>query len=157
MRFKQTVQRGIHPNAHYLLIFLTSLRWKKKSESLSCVWLFATPWTVQAFCPWNSPGKTTGVGCHSLLQGIFPTQGLNPRLLHWQVDSLSSEPPGKPGLLEHVSFGPPSHEIFGFLLSWPNQYGLAAVYLYRFYSHSLTFWECQGRGTLGTRSPSHKA
>ena len=88
MRFKQTVQRGIHPNAHYLLIFLTSLRWKKKSESLSCVWLFATPWTVEAFCPWNSPGKTTGVGCHSLLQGIFPTQGLNLHLLHWQVDSL---------------------------------------------------------------------
>ena len=28
-------------------------------------------------CPWNSPGKNTGVGCHSLLQGIFPTQGLN--------------------------------------------------------------------------------
>ena len=59
--------------------------------------------------------------------------------------------------LEHVSFGPPAHEIFGFLLSWPNQYGLAAVYLYRFYSHSLTFWEHQGKGTLGTRSPSHKA
>ena len=28
-----------------------------------------------------SPGKNTGVGCHALLQGIFPTQGLNPRLL----------------------------------------------------------------------------
>ena len=26
-------------------------------------------------CPWNSPGKNTGVGCHSLLQGIFLTQG----------------------------------------------------------------------------------
>ena len=33
-------------------------------------------------CPWDSPGKITGVGCHSLLQGIFPTQGSNPRLLH---------------------------------------------------------------------------
>ena len=29
-----------------------------------------------------------GVGCHFLLQGIFPTQGLNPHLLQWQVDSL---------------------------------------------------------------------
>ena len=29
-------------------------------------------------CPWNSPGKNTGVGSHSLLQGIFLTQGLNP-------------------------------------------------------------------------------
>ena len=32
--------------------------------------------------PWNSPGKNTGVGCHFLLQGIFPTQGLNPGLPH---------------------------------------------------------------------------
>ena len=30
----------------------------------------------------NSPGKNTGVGCHALLQGIFPTQGSNPRLPH---------------------------------------------------------------------------
>ena len=30
----------------------------------------------------DSPGKNTGVGCHALLQGIFPTQGSNPRLLH---------------------------------------------------------------------------
>ena len=50
-------------------------------------------------CPWDSPSKNTGVGCHALLQGIFPTQGLNPRilcLLHWQVDSLPLVPPGKP-------------------------------------------------------------
>ena len=33
-------------------------------------------------CPWNFPGKKTGVGSHSLLQGIFPTQGLNRGLLH---------------------------------------------------------------------------
>ena len=31
---------------------------------------------------WDSPGKSTGVGCHFLLQGIFPTQGLNLCLLH---------------------------------------------------------------------------
>ena len=33
-------------------------------------------------CPRNSPGKNTGMGCHSLLQGIFLTQGQNPGLLH---------------------------------------------------------------------------
>ena len=32
--------------------------------------------------PWDPPGKNTGVGCYALLQGIFPTQGLNPGLLH---------------------------------------------------------------------------
>ena len=31
-------------------------------------------------CPWDFPGKSTGVGCHFLLQGIFPTQGSNPGL-----------------------------------------------------------------------------
>ena len=41
--------------------------------------------------PWDFPGKNTRVGCHAFLQGIFPTQGLNPcllRLLHWQSSSL---------------------------------------------------------------------
>ena len=53
------------------------------AKSLSHVWLFATPGTVarQALL-WDSPGKNTGVGCHALLQGIFPTQGSNPWLLH---------------------------------------------------------------------------
>ena len=40
------------------------------------------------YIPWASPGKNTGVGCHDLLQGILPTQGLNLGLLYWQVDSL---------------------------------------------------------------------
>jgi len=39
----------------------------------------------------DSPGKNTGVGCHALLQGIFPTQGSNPSLLHcrWVLYHLS--------------------------------------------------------------------
>ena len=50
-------------------------------------------------CAWDFPGRNTGVGCHFLLQGIFPTQGLNLSLLcflHWQVHSLPLAPPGKP-------------------------------------------------------------
>ena len=39
-------------------------------------------------CPWDPPGKNTCVGSHFLLQGIFLTQGSNPRLLHRQADSL---------------------------------------------------------------------
>ena len=49
----------------------------------------------------GSPGKNIGVRCHALLQGIFPTQGSNPSLsglLHWQVDSLTLAPPGKPSV-----------------------------------------------------------
>ena len=33
------------------------------------------PWTVVLLCPWDFPGKNTGVGCHSLLQRIFQTEG----------------------------------------------------------------------------------
>ena len=47
-------------------------------------------------CPWNSPGKNTGVCCHSLLQGIALTQGLNQGLLQLKAYSLTSEPPEKP-------------------------------------------------------------
>ena len=52
--------------------------------------------SARVLCPWNSPGKNTGVCCHSLLQGIFLSQGLSMSLLHWQADSVLSEPPGKP-------------------------------------------------------------
>ena len=45
---------------------------------------------------WNSPGKNTGVGCPFLLQRIFPTQGLTPHLLHWQVDFLLLSHVGSP-------------------------------------------------------------
>ena len=37
---------------------------------------------ARLLCPWDSPGKNSGVGCHDLHQGIFPTQGWNPGLLH---------------------------------------------------------------------------
>ena len=47
-------------------------------------------------CPWDSPGKNTGVGCHFLLQGIFLNQGSNPGLLHYRqfLHCLSHQ--GKP-------------------------------------------------------------
>ena len=53
--------------------------------------------------PWDFPGKNTGVGCHFLLQRIFPTQGLNPHLLcllHWQVDSLPLSHLGSPNEID---------------------------------------------------------
>ena len=65
------------------------------NESESPVQLFAAPWTVQ---PWNSPGQNTGAGSLSLLQGIFPTQGLNPSLLHcrWVLYQTFFNWSGKP-------------------------------------------------------------
>ena len=59
----------------------------KKSESVNHSVMSDSLWPHglepgRLLCPLNSPGKNTGMGCHSLLQGIFPTQGLNPGLLH---------------------------------------------------------------------------
>ena len=56
-----------------------------KVKLLSHARLFATLWTVactKLLRPLDFPGKSTGMGCHFLLQGIFPTQGLNPGLPH---------------------------------------------------------------------------
>ena len=58
------------------------------AQALSRVQLFAIPW--------DFPGKSLQVGCHFLLQRIFPTQGSNPRLLPWQVDSLPRSHRGRP-------------------------------------------------------------
>ena len=54
------------------------------------VWLLSRVWLLwphrlqpaRLLCPWDSPGKNTGVGCHFLLQGIFPTQESNLGLPH---------------------------------------------------------------------------
>ena len=53
-------------------------------------------------CPWNFPGKNTGVVYHVLLKRIFPAQGSNPHLLcvlHWQEDSLPLHDLGSPYLV----------------------------------------------------------
>ena len=67
------------------------------------------------------------MGCHALLQGIFPTQGLNPCLLwllHWQVGSLLLLPPGNPCGDEEerlAQFSPIILPIqFGYLPQYPE-------------------------------------
>ena len=48
------------------------------------------------------PSKNIRLGCHFLLQGIFLTQRLNPHLMHWWLDFLTTVLPGKPPLLSEV-------------------------------------------------------
>ena len=66
---------------HNIKVFLgnTKVLPLRQCWLLSCVERFAThglqPTRIP--CPWDSPGKNTGVGCHFLLHGIFPTQGLD--------------------------------------------------------------------------------
>ena len=47
-------------------------------------------------CPWDSPRKNTGVGCHAPTPGDLPNPGIKPWSPALQADSLLSEPPGKP-------------------------------------------------------------
>ena len=72
-----------------------------------------------SLCPWDSPGKNSGVGCRALLQGIFPNQGLNLRLfclLHWQAGSLPLVTLGKPKVQRYLfGFGVPRPNIVHFL------------------------------------------
>ena len=58
-----------HPSLMRMKIGTISKKeyWQWKWKSLSCVWLFVSPWTI--YSPWNSPGQNTGVGSRSLLQG----------------------------------------------------------------------------------------
>ena len=76
------------------------LSWRSLWKSLSHVQLFATPWTS----PWTSPGQNTRVGSLSLLQGIFPTQGLNPGLPHCRGILYQLSHNGSPRILEWVAY-----------------------------------------------------
>ena len=63
---------------------------------------FSLQGSPRILCPWDSSGKYTGMGCHSLHQRTFPTQRSNPCLLcllRWQAGSLPLVPPAKPKLL----------------------------------------------------------
>ena len=84
---------------------------------------FTTPWTIvgRLRCPWDSPGRNNGAGCHSLLQGIFPIQWLKLCLLcllPWQADSLPLIP-GKPGKSSTSNLMFSQHQTSPFrFLSW---------------------------------------
>ena len=63
-------------------------------HSLRRVQLFATPWTIaRLFCPWNSPGKNTGVSKPSPSPGDLPDPGIKPRSPALQAHSIPSDPP----------------------------------------------------------------
>ena len=74
------------------------------SESESCSVMSISLLPHGLYSPWNSLGQNTGVGSHSLLQGIFPTQGSNPTLplCRWILYQLNHK--GSPRILEWVAY-----------------------------------------------------
>ena len=88
---------------------------------LSCSVVSNTLWPyglqpTRLLCPWDFPGKNTGMGCHSLFQGIFPTQGSNPLLPHWHADSLPLSHQGNP---QGHSPPPQRHPLFAYYARAP--------------------------------------
>ena len=87
---------------------------------------------TRLLCSWDSPGKNTGEGCHTLLQGIFPTQGLNPRLPHCGQILFCLNHQGSPRKLELVTYP------FSRGSSWPrHQTGVSCI-TGRFFTSSAT-------------------
>ena len=84
--------------------------------------LCQTPWTPMDYSlpgtsvHEDSPGKNTGVGCHALHQGIFPTHGLNPGLPHYKQILYCLSHQGSPRILEWVAYP------FSRGSSWPRNW-----------------------------------
>ena len=77
------------------------------SNSLRCHGLYS---------PWSSPGQNTGVGNLSLLQGIFPTQGVNPAPPYCRQIRYQLSHKGSPRILEWVAYP------FSSISSWPRNW-----------------------------------
>ena len=82
----------------------------------------------------DSPGKNTGVGCHALLQRIFPTQGLNPGHPHcrWILYHLNHQ--GSPRILEWVAYP------FSRGTSWPRNWTGVSCIAGGFFTSWATRW-----------------
>ena len=84
-------------------------------------------WPARLLCPWNSSGKNTGVGSHSLLQGIFPTQGSNLGLLHCRHILYHLSHQGSPILIESKEINTRGvQQLEGQIQKWTHSNKLAS-------------------------------
>ena len=96
--------------------------------------------SIRLLCPWDFPGKSAGVDCHFLLQGIFPTQGSNPGLSHCRQTLYCVSHQGSPirtyikGILNELGLG---STLIGLMLNRFSPLGL-----------SVSEKKILGRGTL---------
>ena len=106
-----------HLSLQWVVIFLLV-----ESENESRLVVSDSLWPHGLYSPWNSPGQNTGVGSLSLLQGIFPVQGLNPGLPHCGQILYQLLHKGIPRIPEWVA------DPFSRRSSWPrNQLGVSCI------------------------------
>ena len=119
------------------------------SDSLQPHGLYPT----RLLCPWDSPGKNTGVDCHSLPQGIFPTQGSNPGLQHCRsiLYHLSHQESSKADYKVHKMGGGP---VPGNPHPFPKTVRILVSLTSLWCNYSYENWEPH---TLGLLSPSDLA
>ena len=125
----------------YLYIYGESASHSVMSDSL---------WPHGLYSSWNSPVQNTGVGSLPLLQGIFPTQGLNPGLSHcrWILYHLSHQ--GSPRILEWMAYP------FSRVTSWPsNQTGVSCIAGGFFISSAIREVHCIGFIHAHTHTHTH--
>ena len=104
-------ERGVSPRSRPAQFLSLSLHvhskhgWWWFSRSVVSESLQLQEWrSTRLLCPWGSPGKNTGVGCHFLLWGIFPTLESNPGLLHCRCILYQLSHQGSPKAWEMLPF-----------------------------------------------------
>ena len=126
----------------------------------SSVQLLCDPHGLQSarlLCPLDFPGKNIGMGCHFLLKGIFPTQGLKPRLLHWQADSLLLSNQGTSLTSYGVSYSGESNESCLFSERGKHTYSYNFAHCFRwFIDFRGFFWPCCAPRGILVPSPGIK-
>ena len=100
-RKPQLQESGSINPIHSQLALWHGHQWKSLSHVRLC--------NPMDYSPWNSPGQNTRVGSHFLLQGIFPTQALNPGLLHCRLTLYKLSHKGSPRILQGIAYPSPAH------------------------------------------------
>ena len=104
----------------------------KAKQSENCSVLSDSFWAHGLYSPWNSPGQNTGEGSLSFLQGIFPTQGSNPGLLHCRQILYQLSHEGSLRILEWVAY------LFSSRSSWPKHWTRVSCITTRFLTTELS-------------------
>ena len=113
------ISRLVYVHTHIVCIYSTCMfTHSVMSNSLP----LRGPQPTRLLCPWDFPDKHTGVGCHFLFQGIFPSQESNPSLSHCRQIVYHLSYQGSPWVLEWIVYP------FSGGSSWPrNQTGVSCI------------------------------